>query len=178
MLVIWWHKEPGHQQPWYWHGNPCASFIGHAVFTKNTKSASACINVDLLGISDNAVCQKYANNSWWRHQMETFSALLAICAANSPVTVEFPAQRPVTRALMFSLICAWINGWVNNGEASDLRRHRAHYDITVMLLYWNLNATVVTHNQFVILVSGKHTRLGFVKKYVIYLPHCNKRSTR
>ena len=35
-------------------------------------------------------------------------------------------------ALMFSLICTWINGWVNNGEAGDLRRHRAHYDITVM----------------------------------------------
>ena len=35
--------------------------------------------------------------SWWRHQMETFSALLAICAGNSPVPGEFPAQRPVTR---------------------------------------------------------------------------------
>ena len=34
---------------------------------------------------------------WWRHQMETFSALLAICAGNSPVS-EFPAQRPVTRS--------------------------------------------------------------------------------
>ena len=33
---------------------------------------------------------------WRRHQMETFSALLAICAGNSPVTSEFPAQRPVT----------------------------------------------------------------------------------
>ena len=33
---------------------------------------------------------------WWRHQMETFYALLAICAGNSPVTGEFPAQRPVT----------------------------------------------------------------------------------
>ena len=32
-------------------------------------------------------------NTWWRHQMETFSALLAFCAGNSPVTVEFPAQR-------------------------------------------------------------------------------------
>ena len=37
-------------------------------------------------------------NSWWRHQMETFSALLAICAGNSPGTGEFPAQRPVTRS--------------------------------------------------------------------------------
>ena len=35
---------------------------------------------------------------WWRHQMETFSALLAICAGNSPVTGEFPAQRPVTQS--------------------------------------------------------------------------------
>ena len=35
---------------------------------------------------------------WWRHQMKTFSALLAICAGNSPVTGEFPAQRPVTRS--------------------------------------------------------------------------------
>ena len=35
-------------------------------------------------------------------------------------------------ALMFSLICARINGWVNNGEAGDLGRHRAHYDVIVM----------------------------------------------
>ena len=33
---------------------------------------------------------------------------------------------------MFSLICAWINAWVNNGEAGELRRHRAHYDVIVM----------------------------------------------
>ena len=36
-------------------------------------------------------------------------------------------------ALMFSLICAWINGWVNNLEAGDLRRHSTHYDVTVMM---------------------------------------------
>ena len=35
-------------------------------------------------------------------------------------------------ALMFSLICAWIHGWVNNREAGDLRRHRVHYDVNVM----------------------------------------------
>ena len=34
--------------------------------------------------------------AWWRHQVETFSALLAICAGNSLITVEFPVQRPVT----------------------------------------------------------------------------------
>ena len=36
-------------------------------------------------------------------------------------------------ALMFSLIGAWINGWVNNRETDDLRRRRAHYDAIVML---------------------------------------------
>ena len=159
--------------------------------------------------------------------METPSALLALCAGNSPVTGEFPTQRPVTRsfavfsdlcqnkrlrkqswgwwfetpsrslwrhcnganvfrkggfqllfcysfgklfyhgdvikwkhfsrywpfvrgihrspvnfshkgqwrgALVFSLICVWINGWVNNLEAGDLRRYRAHYDVTVMIV--------------------------------------------
>ena len=35
--------------------------------------------------------------SWWSHQMEAFSVLLALCAGNSPVTGEFPSQRPVTR---------------------------------------------------------------------------------
>ena len=39
---------------------------------------------------------KTAFKSWWRHEMETLSALLAFCAGNSPVTSEFPTQRPVT----------------------------------------------------------------------------------
>ena len=38
------------------------------------------------------------NAPWWRHQIETFSALLAICAGNSPVPGEFPGKRPVTRS--------------------------------------------------------------------------------
>ena len=60
--------------------------------------------------------------------METFSALLAIGAGNSPVTGEFPTKGQWRGALMFSFICAWINGWVNNREAGDLRRHLTHYD--------------------------------------------------
>ena len=38
---------------------------------------------------------------------------------------------------MFYLICVWINGWVNNREAGDLRRHRGHYDVNVMKLAMN-----------------------------------------
>ena len=71
-------------------------------------------------------------NSLWRHQMETFSALLAICAGNSPVPVSSPHKGQWRGALMLSLICVWINGWVNNGEAGDMGRYRAHYDVTVM----------------------------------------------
>ena len=70
--------------------------------------------------------------AWWRHQMKTFSALLAICAGNSPVTGEFPTQRPVTWSFDFYLIWAWMNGWLNNREAVELRRSRANYDDTVM----------------------------------------------
>ena len=54
--------------------------------------------------------------------METFFALLAICAGNSPVTGEFPTQRPVTRNFDGFFIFAWINDWMNNLEAGDLRR--------------------------------------------------------
>ena len=52
------------------------------------------------------------------------------------------------RALMVSLICIWINGWVNNREAGDMRRYRAHYDVTLMTyfsvsvkLFWNEQLT-------------------------------------
>ena len=74
--------------------------------------------------------------SWWRHQMETFSMLLALCAGISPITGELPSQRPKRQwrgTLIFSLICAWTNVWVNNRYTGDLRRHLAHYDVTVMV---------------------------------------------
>ena len=82
--------------------------------------------------------------TWWRHQMGTFSASL-----NSPHKGQWRG------ALRFSLICAWINGWVNNRETGDLRRHRAHndvivmncYDITVCKHWHQYNKTIfVTHN--------------------------------
>ena len=46
----------------------------------------------------NAGWGKHLLLTWWCHQMETFSALLAICVGNSPVPGEFPTQRPVTRS--------------------------------------------------------------------------------
>ena len=67
----------------------------------------------------------------WRHQIETFSALLAICAGNSPVPGEFPAQRPVTRSFdVFFDLClnkrlskqSW--GWWFETLSCPLWRHR------------------------------------------------------
>ena len=74
---------------------------------------------------------------WWRHQMETFSALLALCAGNSLVPVNSPHKGQWREALMFSSIYAWINDWVNNREAGDLRRYRGHYDVIVMSIRIN-----------------------------------------
>ena len=74
---------------------------------------------------------------WWRHQMETFSALLALCH-RSPV--NSPHKGQWRGALMFSLICTWINIWVNNRDAGSLGRHSAHYDVIVMTTSASLQA--------------------------------------
>ena len=74
--------------------------------------------------------------------METFSALLAICAGNSPVPDEFPAQRPVTRSfdVFFDLR---LNRRLSKQLAGDLRHYRAHYDVTVMKEIDNVCLTII-----------------------------------
>ena len=69
--------------------------------------------------------------SWWCHQMETFSASLALCAGNSPVTGEFPLQMPVTRSfdVFFDLHpTKWLSkqswGWWFETSSRSLWRHR------------------------------------------------------
>ena len=88
--------------------------------------------------------------TWWRHQMETFSALLALCAGNSTVPVNSPYKGQWRGALMFSLIYAWINDWVNSREAGDLRHQRDHYDVIVMdeCHCWNLR--MISKHWFII----------------------------
>ena len=69
--------------------------------------------------------------TWWRHQIETFSALLAICAGDSPVPGEFPTQRPVTRSfdVYFDLrpnkrLSKQSWGWWFETQSRPLWRHR------------------------------------------------------
>ena len=78
-----------------------------------------CFVLLFLTISCNQTCYPILiQTTWWCHEMETFSALLALCAGNSPVTGEFPHKGQWRGALMFSLmhwrhcneryVCWWI----------------------------------------------------------------------
>ena len=78
------------------------------------------------------------------HQMETFSTLLAICAGNSPIISEFPAQRPVTWSFGIFSDLRLNKRCVNKGEAGDLRRHCAHYDVIVMTMKKELHGILMT----------------------------------
>ena len=64
--------------------------------------------------------------------MEIFSALLVLCAGNSPVTGEKPLQKPVTRICDVFFDLAMNKQLVNNRDAGYLRRHCAHSDVTLM----------------------------------------------
>ena len=70
--------------------------------------------------------------AWWRRQMEIFSALLALCAGNSPVTGEFPPQRPVTQSFDVFFDLRLNKRLGKQSWGGDFRRHRAHYDVIVM----------------------------------------------
>ena len=67
--------------------------------------------------------------------METFFRVTGRLCEELTGPDEFPAQRPVTWNFdFFSLFCVRMNDWVNNREAGDLRRHRGHYDVIVMVI--------------------------------------------
>ena len=89
--------------------------------------------------------------TWWRHQMETFSALLVICAGNSPVAGEFPAQRPVTRSFgVFFDLCLnkplskqWWGWWLETLSRPLWRHcHGSHY-VTMKWLHLASGSMVV-----------------------------------
>ena len=79
---------------------------------------------------------------WYIHRLVLLmmtSSNVSIFCVTGPLCGEFTGHRwiPHTKASNAELWCflwsvPWINGWVNNREAGDLRRHRAHYDVTVM----------------------------------------------
>ena len=111
---------------------------------------------------------------WWRHQMETFSALLAICAGNSPVTGEFPTQRPVTRSfdVVFDLRLnkrlskqGW--GWWFETPSRPLWRHCnniSRFHLRVPDLQMNFSDLKTKHR--VIGMAGRVKRRSLVVSYM------------
>ena len=94
--------------------------------------SKSCSKVVDKGYVSTFVCEVYFGGfiAWWRHQMEPFSALLALCAGNSPITGEFPTQRPVMRSfdIFFNLRLnkrlskqSW--GWWFETPSPSLWRH-------------------------------------------------------
>ena len=100
-------------------------FVEMQIQNGNHARATATISECFFFENSSSLVGLESTTSWWRHQMQTFSALLAICAVNSPVPGEFTVQRPVTRSfdVCFDL---------RLNLSGDLRRYRAHYDVTVM----------------------------------------------
>ena len=94
-------------------------------------------NADLLsvGLSKTNFSQTHDDVIKWKH----FPRYWPFVREIHRFPVNSPHKDQWRGALMFSLICVWINGWVNNRVAGDLRCHRAHYDVIVM---WNRNTDV------------------------------------
>ena len=75
-----------------------------------------------------AKCHRHDDISKWKHFPHYWPFVWGIHLS----LMSSPHKGQWSGALMFSLICVWINDWVNNREAGDSRRHRGHYDVNVM----------------------------------------------
>ena len=91
-------------------------------------------------------------------------------------TSEFPSQRPVTQSFdVFFDIHAWTNGWVNNWDADDWRRHRAHYDVTVMSdgLSAEFCQAITWNDSSLFAIAWKYTSVKVRSKYgSFYIKKC------
>ena len=104
----------------------------------------------------------------WKHVPRYWPFVLGI--HRSPG--EFPAQRPVTRS--FDVLFYWVNGWINNREAGDLRRYRAHHDVIVM---FTINTTTKQNKSWQICIilckfnesMPLHPALIYVNSRAIYV---------
>ena len=134
---------------------------------------------DVLYLLEMRYADRESELSWWRHQMETFAALLAICAGNSPITGELPAQTPVTRSFdaFFDLclnqrLSKQSRRWWFETPSPPLWRHR---NVICTRFCWRLLcfSCVMTHWKYIFEYSKiiQGSMLGRV-------PHCQWRNLK
>ena len=125
--------------------------------------------------------------TWWRHQMETFSASLAIYAENSPVPGEFPAQRPVTRSfdVFFDLrlnkrLSKQPGGWWFETPAWSLWRHHNDtlHGLCADIVDYETCVTLYNAIKGALDTDDRETPQWYRMKYnrcLKYLPQCSYR---
>ena len=106
------------REPWYTK-LLCLVTVGNCLGAESTSSHHEKLNV--IEIHDDVIKWKHFPRYW------PFVRRIHRSPVNSPHKGQWRG------AFMFSLICVWMNDWVNNGEAGDLRRYLIHYDVTVMI---------------------------------------------
>ena len=117
--------------------------LWHLTVTKHIRARTVFIILLMFFINTeiNTLPQKYHDDVIkWKHFPRNWPFVREM--HRSPV--NFPHKGQWRGALMFSLIYAWINDWVNNREAGDLRRQHGHYDVIVMI-YGNLQALLLCY---------------------------------
>ena len=125
------------------------------------------ISIIILTV-ENSMTDKYCASfyeSWWRHQMENFPRHWPFVRGIHRSPVNSPHKGQWRGALMFSLICVWRNGWVNNRGAGDLRRH-----VVIMTSLQSMgprfrpflrdNTQTYAHS----VISIRHYRVLFIRK--------------
>ena len=117
--------------PWYFFSLKCVP-----VSLLDNKSASVLLHIGAEQTTSRKLHQGWHNSLMhvyhdvikWKHFPRYWPFVRGI--HRSPV--NSPHKGQWRGAFMFSLICVWINGWVNSREARDFRRYRSHYDVTIM----------------------------------------------
>ena len=131
ILMYWANiREVIHISKWEWNFFQQRNVVSHPTLVAVFDSMKSCSGI--WQANYNRGLKRYIRFHWWRHNMMTSSNgnIFRVTGPLSPV--NSPHKGQWRGALMFSLIRAQINGWVNNSEAGDLRRNHAHYDVTVM----------------------------------------------
>ena len=84
----------------------------------------------------------------------------------SPVTSPHKGQ---WRGALHFFFCAWINGWANNGKADDLRRYRAHYDVTVMhRTLHSISISLQLYRPYILIDDQPQWRPYFALIYIVW----------